>query len=185
MSKLYTATLGSQEVLVETGKLAQQAGGAVTVRLGDSMVLVTATASQLPREGIDFFPLTVDFEERRYAAGKIPGGFYKREGRPTTQGILLCRLIDRPLRPLFSAGYRNDVQVIVTALSADQEHDLDAISIIGASAALTISDIPFNGPVAAVRVGYIDGEFAINPTLPQMAQSMLDLCLAGTAESWP
>ena len=183
MIRQYRAILGGQEILVETGKLAPQAGGAVTVRLGDSMVLVTATASRHPREGVGFLPLTVDFEERRYAAGKIPGGFFKREGRPSTQAILLCRLIDRPLRPLFPVGYRNDVQVVVTALSADQEHDLDAIALIGASAALTISDIPFNGPVGAVRVGYIDDEFVVNPTLPQMESSMLDLSLAGTAES--
>ena len=153
MLKQYRATLGSEEILIETGKLAQQAGGAVTVRLGDSMILVTATASKDPREGIDFFPLTVDFEERRYAAGKIPGGFFKREGRPSTDGILTCRLVDRPLRPLFPKGYRNDVQVIVTALSADQEHALDILAIIGASTALIISDIPFDNPIGAVRVG--------------------------------
>jgi len=181
--KQYTTTLGDYEVLVETGKLAQQAGGAVTVRLGDSMVLVTATASNQPREGIDFFPLTVDFEERRYAAGRIPGGFFKREGRPSTQAILLCRLIDRSLRPHFPPNYRNDVQVIVTALSADKEHDLDSISIIGASAALMISDIPFNGPVGGVRVGYVDGQFVVSPTLPQLEASTLDLSLSGTSES--
>ena len=128
-------------------------------------------------------PLTVDFEERRYAAGKIPGGFFKREGRPSTEAILLCRMIDRPLRPLFPNGYRNDVQVIVTALSADQEHHIDMISAIGASAALTISNIPFMGPIGAVRVGYIDGEYVINPTVSQMADSTLDLTVAGTAES--
>ncbi len=183
MIRQYKASLGSEEILVETGKLAQQAGGAVTVRLGDSMVLVTATASKEPREGIDFLPLTVDFEERRYAAGKIPGGFFKREGRPSTNATLLCRSIDRPLRPLFPKGYRNDVQIIVTALSADQEHDVGIISLIGASAALTISDIPFNGPVGAVRVGHVDGQFVINPTIPQMEQSTLDLAVAGTKES--
>jgi len=183
MIKEYRATLGEQEVLIETGRLAQQSGGAVTVRLGDSMVLVTATASKHPREGMDFFPLTVDVEERRYAAGRIPGGFFKREGRPSTQAILLCRLIDRPMRPLFPEGYRNDVQIIVTALSADQEHDVDVISLIGASAALMISDIPFGGPVGAVRVAYIDDEFVINPTIPQITNSTLDLALAGTADS--
>ena len=179
----YRVEIAGEELVIETGKLAQQAGGAVTVRLGDSMVLVTATASKKPREGIDFFPLTVDFEERRSAAGKIPGGFFKREGRPSTEAILLCRTIDRPLRPLFPKGYHNDVQVVVTPLSADQEHPLDIISFIGASAALTISDIPFHGPVGAARVGYIDGEFVINPTVQQMAQSDLDLALAGSAES--
>jgi polyribonucleotide nucleotidyltransferase len=175
--------LGSEEVLVETGKLAQQAGGAVTVRLGDTLVLVTATASKELREGIDFFPLTVDFEERRYASGKIPGGFFKREGRPSTESILLSRLVDRPLRPLFPEGYRNDVQIIVTGLSFDGEHHPDIISIIGASAALCIAGIPFNGPVGAARVGYVNGEFVINPTVTQMQQSALELTVAGTAES--
>ncbi len=183
MLKQYRATLGSEEILIETGKLAQQAGGAVTVRLGDSMVLVTATASKEPREGIDFFPLTVDFEERRYAAGKIPGGFFKREGRPSTDGILTCRLIDRPLRPLFPKGYRNDVQVIVMALSADQEHALDIMSIIGASTALIISDIPFDNPIGAVRVGYMDDAFVINPTSSQREKSQLDLVVAGSQET--
>ncbi|MBM3189206.1 MAG: polyribonucleotide nucleotidyltransferase [Chloroflexi bacterium] len=181
--KQYRTTLGDEEILIETGKLAQQAGGAVTVRLGDSMVLVTATASKQPREGIDFFPLTVDVEERRAAAGKIPGGFFKREGRPSTEATLLCRTIDRPLRPLFPKGYRNDVQIIVTPLSADQEHHLDIISLIGASAALTISDIPFGGPIGAVRVGYINGNYVINPTVQEMDSSTLDLAVAGTAES--
>ena len=183
MLKQYGATLGSKDILVETGKLAQQAGGAVTVRLGDSMVLVTATASNEPREGIDFFPLTVDFEERRYAAGRIPGGFFKREGRPSTQGILTCRLIDRPLRPLFPKGYRNDVQIVVTALSADQEHALDILAINGASTALMISDIPFDNPIGAVRVGYVDDALVINPTLSQQEQSQLDLVVAGTEEA--
>ena len=183
MYKQYRAQLGNDEILIETGKLAQQAGGAVTVRLGDSMVLVAATANKKPREGIDFFPLTVDFEERRSAAGKIPGGFFKREGRPSTDGTLLCRLIDRPLRPLFPEGYRNDVHVVVTGLSADTEHQLDIISMIGASAALTISDVPFEGPIGAVRVGYVDGEFVINPTMTQMESSDLDLALAGSKES--
>lgn len=183
MIKQYRATLGSEEILVETGKLAQQADGAVTVRLGDSMVLVTATASKQPREGVDFFPLTVDFEERRYASGKIPGGFFKREGRPSDEAVLLARLVDRPLRPLFPEGYRNDVQIIITGLSFDGEHHLDIISVIGASAALAISGIPFNGPVGAVRMGYIDGQFVVNPTVSQMAQSALDLTVAGTSES--
>ena len=175
--------MGNDEILVETGHLAQQAGGAVTVRLGDSMVLVTATASKKPREGIDFFPLTVDFEERRYSSGKIPGGFFKREGRPSTEAILTCRLIDRPVRPLFAKGYRNDVQVIVLPLSADGQTKLDILAMIGASAALTISDIPFLGPIAAVRVGYIDGEYVINPTEDQTQESQLDLIVAGNEES--
>ncbi len=183
MIKQYTVKLGNEEIIVETGRFAAQAGGAVTVRLGDSMVLVTATASDKPRENVDFFPLTVDYEERRYAAGKIPGGFFKREGRPSTDSILLCRSIDRPIRPLFPEGYRNDVQVIVTSLSADSEHPMDIIAFIGASAALTISDIPFLGPAAAVRMGYVNGEYVVNPTLSQLAQSDLDLSVAGTEES--
>jgi polyribonucleotide nucleotidyltransferase len=182
MSQQYRATVGSDEILVETGDLAQQAGGAVTVRLGDSLVLVTATSAE-PRPGIDFFPLTVDFEERRSSSGKIPGGFFKREGRPSTEAILTSRLIDRALRPLFPEGYRNDVQVIVLPLSADGEHQVDIISMVGASAALMISDIPFTGPIAAVRMGYIDDEFVVNPTESQMEASQLDLVVAGTEES--
>ncbi|HEX9077916.1 MAG TPA: polyribonucleotide nucleotidyltransferase [Anaerolineae bacterium] len=179
-SKSFSVPFGDSEITIETGKLAGQANGSVTVRHGDTVILVTATASEQPREGVDFFPLTVDYEERLYAAGKIPGGFFKREGRPGESAILLCRLTDRPLRPLFPKGFRNDVQVVITALSADQEHYIDMLSIIGASTALTISDIPFNGPVAAVRVGYIDGKFVFNPTSTQMEKSILDLRLAGT-----
>ena len=179
----FTAKLGDQEIIVETGRLAFQAGGAVTVRQGDSMVLVTATAAKEPRPGVDFFPLTVDVEERRASAGKIPGGFFKREGRPSTEAILLCRLIDRPLRPLFPDGYRNDVQVVVTPLSADTEHHIDIISMIGASAALSISDIPFGGPIGAVRVGYANGEYLIHPDAAQVATSELDLVLAGSEDS--
>ena len=183
MSKQYTAKLGNEQILIETGKLAQQAGGAVTVRLGDSMVFVAATASKKPREGIDFFPLTVDLEERRYAAGKIPGGFFKREGRLSTESTLLCRLIDRPIRPLFPKGYRNDVQIVVMPLSTDQEHQLDVIAAIGASAALTISDIPFPKPLGTVRVGYVGGEFIVNPTESQMPGSELDLLLTASEDS--
>jgi polyribonucleotide nucleotidyltransferase len=179
----YKTSVGDKQITIETGKLAQQAGGAVTVRVGETIVLVTATASKAPREGIDFFPLTVDFEERFSAAGKIPGGFFKREGRPSTDAILLCRLVDRPLRPLFPDGYRNDVQIIITSLSADQKHPLDIVSLIGASVALSISDIPFNGPVGAAQVGYIDGEFVINPTLDELERSELDLIVAGTKDS--
>ncbi|MFQ6057572.1 MAG: polyribonucleotide nucleotidyltransferase [Anaerolineae bacterium] len=182
-SSTFTAMVGDKAIHIETGKLAGQAGGAVTVRCGDTMILATATASKEPREGIDFFPLTIDYEERLYAAGKIPGGFFRREGRPTEAAILLCRLTDRPLRPLFPKGFRNDVQVVITSLSADRENYLDILSIIGASAALTISDIPFGGPVGAVRVGYIDGQFVFNPTVSQMENSLLDLRLAGTAEA--
>jgi len=179
----FNATLGSSTLVVETGKLAGQAGGSVTVRSGDTMILATATGSQTPREGMDFFPLTVDYEERLYAAGKIPGGFFKREGRPTEAAILLCRLTDRAIRPLFPKGTRNEVQVVVTALSADQEHYLDILSIVGASAALTISDIPFGGPIGAMRVAYADGQLLFNPTATEMQKSILDLRLAGTADA--
>lgn len=183
MERQFTAAIGESPISFETGKLAGQAGGAVTVRVGDSLLLITATASKETREGIDFFPLTVDFEERLYAAGRIPGSFFRREGRPHEEAILICRLTDRPLRPLFPSDLRNDVQIIVTTLSADQEYQLDIPSIIGASAALTISDIPFGGPVGAVRVGYIDGEIAINPAIPQMERSKLDLKMAGTSDA--
>ncbi len=179
----FTARIGEHDIIIETGTLAQQAGGAVTVRSGDTVVLATATASPKPREGDDFFPLSVDYEERMYAAGKIPASFYRREGRPSEQAILLCRLVDRPLRPLFAKGLRNDVQIVLTSLSSDDENFIDILSIIGASAALHISNIPWNGPIGAVRVGYIDGEFVFNPTASQMAHSTLDLRLAGTAEA--
>ncbi|GAB4562768.1 MAG: polyribonucleotide nucleotidyltransferase [Anaerolineae bacterium] len=182
-TKRFTARLGDHEVIVETGLLAPQAGGAVTIQSGESVLLCTATASKVPREGVDFFPLSVEFEERLYAAGRIPGSFMRREGRPSDEAILLCRLVDRPLRPLFPKGFTNDVQVILTALAADGETHLDILGIIGASTALMISDIPFAGPVGAVRVGYIDGEFVINPTIPQMEHSTLDLRLAGTEDS--
>lgn len=179
----FTATLGGEVVIIETGKLAQQAGGAVIVRCGDTVLLATATMSQEVREGVNFFPLTVDFEERLYAAGRIPGSFFRREGRPTESATLTARLTDRPIRPLFPHDMRNDVQVIITPLSQDDEHQADILSIIGASAALTISDIPFNGPVGAVRVGYVDGELVIHPTVSQMERSALDLRVAGTADA--
>jgi polyribonucleotide nucleotidyltransferase len=147
------------------------------------MLLATATMSDEPREGIDFFPLIVDYEERLYAAGRIPGSFFRREGRPHEAAILICRLVDRPIRPLFPKDLRNDVQIIITALSHDQEHHIDILAVIGASAALTISNIPFTGPVGAVRVGYIDGQFVFNPTISQMERSSLDLRLAGTADA--
>ena len=183
MEHKFTTHIGSNVVELSTGKMAQQAGGAVIVKSGDTMLLATATAADKPREGVDFFPLSVDFEERLYAAGRIPGGFFKREGRPTESAILLCRLTDRPLRPLFPKGFRNDVQIVLTALSSDQEQYLDILSILGASAALMISNIPFQGPVGAVRVGCIDGEFVFNPTVTEMKKSILDLRLAGTADA--
>jgi polyribonucleotide nucleotidyltransferase len=178
----YSARIGENEITIETGTLAKLADGAVTVGSGDSVVLATATAAK-PREGVDFFPLSVDFEERLYAAGRIPGSFQRREGRPSEGAILTSRLIDRPLRPLFPKGMLNEVQVIVTALARDPEVHLDILSIIGASAAITISSIPWDGPIGAVRVGFIDGEFVVNPTVTQMGASTLDLRMAGTADA--
>lgn len=174
--------IGGRDLIIETGHLALQANGAVTVRYGDTVVLVTACMGP-PREGVDFVPLLVDFEERLYAAGKIPGSWFRREGRPSTTAILTARLTDRPLRPLFPKGFRNDVQIIVTALSADQENDHDILAIVGASAALSISDIPFMGPIGACRIGYLDGEFIINPTFAQRRQTTLDLVVASTKEA--
>ncbi len=172
--------IGGRLLTLETGKLAQQAGGAVVIRHGDSVLLVTATMSN-PREGIDFFPLTVDFEERMYARGKIPGSFFRREGRPSTHGTLIARMTDRPIRPLFPKGFNNEVQIIGTALSADQETPLDIMSIVGASAALSVSDIPFEGPIAATQIGYVDGGLVINPTYEQLERSDLDLIAAGSS----
>ena len=168
---------------IETGRVAEQASGAVLVRYGDTVILATVVGSNEPREGIDFFPLTVDVEERMYAAGKIPGGFIKREGRASEHAILACRLADRPLRPLFPKGYRNDVQIVITVLSADQENDSDILGIVGASAALSVSDIPFAGPVGAVRVGYINDQLVINPLESQMSETRLDLAIAGTSDA--
>ncbi|MGH2601354.1 MAG: polyribonucleotide nucleotidyltransferase, partial [Dehalococcoidia bacterium] len=176
-------TLGGRTLSIETGKVALQANGSVVIRFGDTVVLATATASVGPREGIDFFPLTIDYEERLYAIGKIPGSFFRREGRPSTQAILAARLTDRSLRPLFPKGFRNDIQIIITILSADQEADPDTIGTIAASAALTISDIPFDGPVSSVRIGYVDGEFVVNPTFAQLDESDLDLVVASTRDA--
>ncbi len=176
--------VGERSLVLETGKLAKQAGGSVTVRLGDTMLLSTATRSAQPRAGASFLPLSVDIEERMSAAGKIPGGFIKREGRPSDRAILTARLTDRPLRPLFPKGYHNEIQVIGTVLAADQETPYDTISMVGSSAALTLSDIPFAGPIGAVRVGRaLDGEFILNPTYQQIEESDLDLVVAGTKEA--
>src|SRR5436309_986034 len=177
------AVIGGRVMSIETGRVAEPASGAVLVRYGDTVILATVVGSNEPREGIDFFPLTVDVEERMYAAGKIPGGFIKREGRASEHAILACRLADRPLRPLFPKGYRNDVQIVITVLSVDQENDSDILGIIGASAALSVSDIPFSGPVGAVRVGHVDDQLVINPLESQMSQSRLDLAIAGTADA--
>ena len=182
-AKCYTTHLGDKEISIETGVLAQQAGGAVTVRCGDTVVFATATMSKEVRPGIGFFPLTVDFEEKLYAAGRIPGSFFRREGRPSEQAILLCRLVDRPLRPLFPKGFRNDVQVILTALSSDGEHLFEPLAIIAASAAVAISDIPWGGPVGAAAIGYVDGQFVVNPTDSEMENSTLALQVAGTEDN--
>ncbi len=179
----FTTKIGDEEITITTGRLAQQAGGAVTIQAGDTMLLATTTMSKNMREGMDFFPLSVDFEEKMYAAGKIPGSFFRREGRATTEAILISRLTDRPLRPLFPDGMRNEVQVIVTTLSSDGEHHLDTLCVNGASAAMHISDIPWGGPIGAVRVAYINGRFVANPTVQEMENSILDLRMAGTKEA--
>lgn len=179
----FAAPFGTQELRIETGRVAGLADGAVTVSYGDTVVLATAVVGKEPRDGVDFFPLLVDYEERLYAAGKISGSrWVKREGRPSENAILTARLIDRPIRPLFPKSYRNDVQVIVTVLAFDGQNDPDVISIIAASAAILQTTAPFNGPIAAARVGLVNGEFVLNPTRDQMAESTMDLVVAGTAE---
>jgi len=174
--------LGGRRLILETGKIARQADGAVMVTYGETKVLATAVGASSPREGIDFFPLTVNYQEKTYAAGKIPGGFFKREGRPSEKETLVSRLIDRPIRPLFAKGYKNETQIITTVVSHDMENDPDIAALIGTSAALTISGLPFMGPIGAARVGFINGEYVLNPTLAQMEESALDLVVAGTEE---
>ena len=181
MSYKITAPLGDKQIIIETGKLAKQADGAVTVQLGETVIIVAAVAATKAKEGQDFFPLTVDYREKAAAAGKFPGGYFKREGRPTEKEILTCRLTDRPIRPLFPKGWYNEVQVQTVVLSADGENDPDILSIIGASAALTVSDIPWDGPLGAVRVGRVGGEFIANPTHAEQADSDLDLVYVGNA----
>src|SRR5277367_3700431 len=173
---------GGRKLILETGKMARQADGAVLARYGDTIVLCTAVGVHTTKPGQDFFPLTVNYQEKAFAAGKIPGGFFKREGRPSEKEVLVSRLIDRPIRPLFPQGFRNEVQVVATVLSHDLENDPDVVAMIGCSAALTLSGIPFFGPVAAARVGYIDGQYVLNPTAEQMTGTKLDLVVAGTAE---
>ncbi len=175
--------LGEQELTVETGRIAKQADGSVVISYGDTMVLVAAVAAQAPREGIDFFPLTVEYRESNYAAGRIPGNYFRREGRPNEKEVLTSRLIDRPCRPLFTEGFRNETQVIATVISADPDNDPDVIAITGASCALYLSDIPFPNPIAGVRVGLIDGRYVINPTYDERRESRLNLIVAGTEEA--
>jgi len=182
-TKQYTAMVGDKSITLETGRLAGQAGGAVTVRLGDTVVFAAATMGDEPRQGVDFFPLTVDYEERMYAGGRIPGSFFRREGRPSEEAILTARLTDRPIRPLFPKDLRNDVQVILYSFSADSENPIDILAVNAASAALMISDIPWGGPVGAVRIGRIQGNFVVNPTFSEKAESDLDLRLAGTRDA--
>jgi len=181
--KSYTTMVGDKPITMETGKLAGQAGGAVTLRTGDTVVFATASMGREPRQGIDFFPLTVDYEERMYAGGRIPGSFFRREGRPSEEAILIARLTDRPIRPLFPKDMRNDVQIILYSFSADTENPIDILAVNAASAALMISDVSWGGPVGAVRVGRIDGEFVINPTFSEKNKSDLDLRLAGTRDA--
>ena len=173
---------GGRKLVLETGRMARQADGAVLVTYGATVVLCTAVGAPTPRVGIDFFPLTVNYQEKTFAAGKIPGGFFKREGRPSEKETLTSRLIDRPIRPLFAEGYKNETQVICTVLSHDLENDPDVVALIGASAALTISGIPFLGPIAGCRVGYKDGAYILNPRISELPESDLDLIVAGTSE---
>ena len=181
--RIFETELAGRTLTVETGKYAQQAGGSCLIRCGETVVLVTATASKTQRAGIDFFPLSVEFEEKKYSVGKIPGGFIKREGRPSENAVLTCRLIDRPIRPLFPKGFRNDVQVIVTVLSVDMDIPPAVYGMIGSSIALSISEIPFAGPTASVEVGMVDGEYIINPDSEQREKSVLDLTVSGTRDA--
>ena len=162
-----TIKVGDKELSVETGKVAKQADGAVVVRYGDTMVLVTAVSARTPREGLDFFPLTVEYRESSYSAGRIPGNYFRREGRPNEKEVLTCRLIDRPVRPLFPDGYKNETQIVGTVISANADNDPDVIAITGASCALYLSDIPFQNPIAGIRIGLNDGKYIINPTYDQ------------------
>src|SRR6266436_2658324 len=182
MSEKITAALGDKQIIIETGKLAKQADGAVTVQLGETIVIVAAVAATKAKPGQDFFPLTVDYREKAAAAGKFPGGYFKREGRPSEKETLTSRMTDRPLRPLFPKGYFYDTQVISVLLSADGENDPDILSINGASTALCVSDIPFAGPIGAVRIGQVNGEFVVNPTHSERQHSKLDLVYVGTSD---
>jgi polyribonucleotide nucleotidyltransferase len=174
---------GGRTLVLETGRMARQADGAVLATYGETTVLATVVSMKEPKPGLDFFPLTVNYQERYYAAGRIPGGFFKREGRPTEKETLTSRLIDRPIRPLFADGYKNETQVVVTVLSHDLENDPDIVGMVAASAALTLSGVPFMGPIAAARVGYINGSYVLNPLVEDVKTSQLDLVVAGTADA--
>src|SRR4029079_1964331 len=175
--------VGARELVVETGKVAKQADGSVVIRYGDTMLLVTAVSARTPREGLDFFPLTVEYRESTYSAGRIPGNYFRREGRPNEKEVLTARLIDRPCRPLFPDGYKNETQIVGTVISADADNDPDVIAITGASCALYLSDIPFENPIAGVRIGLINGKYLINPTYDERQESDLNLIVAGTEEA--
>src|SRR6188474_998107 len=174
---------GGRTLVLETGKIARQADGAVLATYGETTVLATVVAAKQPREGVDFLPLTVDYQEKFYAAGRIPGGYFKREGRPTEKETLVSRLIDRPVRPLFADGWRNETQVIITVLSHDMENDPDILAMVATSAALTLSGVPFMGPIGGARVGLINNEYVLNPALDEMPESQLDLVIAGTNDA--
>ncbi|HET7288100.1 MAG TPA: polyribonucleotide nucleotidyltransferase, partial [Pyrinomonadaceae bacterium] len=175
--------LGDRDLTVETGRLAKQADGSVVIRYGDTMLLVAAVSALTPREGVDFFPLTVEYREANYAAGRIPGNYFRREGRPNEKEVLTSRLIDRPCRPLFAEGFRNETQVIASVISADPDNNPDVIAITGASCALYLSDIPFLNPIAGVRIGLIEGRYIVNPTYDEVRESRLNLIVAGTEEA--
>ena len=174
---------GGRPLTLETGKIARQADGAVLATYGETVVLATVVSMKEPKPGLDFFPLTVNYQEKTYAAGKIPGGYFKREGRPSEKETLVSRLIDRPIRPLFADGYKNDTQVVVTVVQHDLENDPDILAIVATSAALTLSGVPFMGPIGGARVGYINGEYVLNPHVDEMQESKLDLVVAGTADA--
>src|SRR3989441_11078239 len=175
--------LGDKELTVETGRIAKQADGSVVIRYGDTMLLVAAVSASTAREGIDFFPLTVEYRESNYAAGRIPGNYFRREGRPNEKEVLTSRMIDRPCRPLFTEGYRNETQVIASVISADPDNNPDVVAITGASCALYLSDIPFSTPIAGVRIGLIEGRYIVNPTYDEIRDSRLNLIVAGTEEA--
>src|SRR6202140_3429566 len=174
---------GGRKLTLETGRMARQADGAVLATYGDTSVIATVVAAKQPKEGIDFLPLTVNYQEKTYAAGRIPGGYFKREGRPTERETLVSRLIDRPIRPLFADGWRCDTQIIVTTMSHDQENSPDIVAMVAASAALTLSGAPFMGPIGAARVGFINNEYVLNPQIDEMTESNLDLVVAGTQDA--
>src|SRR5512133_1346912 len=183
MEQNVQAELGGRTVTISTGKMAKQANGAVVVSCGDTMVLVTAVASKTAKEGQDFFPLTVNYQEKAYAGGKIPGGFFKREARPSDNETLTCRLIDRPIRPLFPETFLNDTQIMAPVISADKDNDPGILAMIGASAALEVSDIPFFGPIAGVKVGRVNGEFVANPTAEQLLASDMEIVVAASRDA--